>query len=143
MICSLVSKYFDSPQLAIQWKQTVQNFRLLILRYAQFEFFRKGSGTSFSTTFCVYFSRKMFLMLHSINWPNFIVWLSLLPSRDIGQYVYYNCLLSRMWRLKFEINLIFLIKPFWYMTEKSRQKFKYNENEKSFWGEIKSIFHNF
>ena len=28
-----------------------------------------------------------------------------------------------------EINLIFLIKPFFYMTEKSRQKFKYFENE--------------
>ena len=26
------------------------------------------------------------------------------------------------------------------MTEKSSQKFKYLENEKSFWGEIKSIF---
>ena len=31
-----------------------------------------------------------------------------------------------------EINLIFLIKPFFYMTEKSRQKFKYFENKKSF-----------
>ena len=27
------------------------------------------------------------------------------------------------------------------MTEKSRQKFKYPENQLSFWGEIKSIFH--
>ena len=40
----------------------------------------------------------------------------------------------------FEINLIFLIKPFSYMTEKSRQKFKYLENKKSFKEEIKSIF---
>ena len=31
-----------------------------------------------------------------------------------------------------EINLIFLIKPFFYMPKKSRQKFKYFENEKSF-----------
>ena len=29
------------------------------------------------------------------------------------------------------------------MTKKSRQKFKYLENEKSFYGEIKSIFHFF
>ena len=29
------------------------------------------------------------------------------------------------------------------MTKKSRQKFKYLENEKSFYGEIKSIFHYF
>ena len=29
------------------------------------------------------------------------------------------------------------------MTKKSRQKFKYVENEKSFWDEIKNIFHYF
>ena len=29
------------------------------------------------------------------------------------------------------------------MTKKSREKLKYPENEKSFLGEIKSIFHNF
>ena len=35
------------------------------------------------------------------------------------------------------------MKLFCYMTKKSRQKFKYLENEKSFWGEIKSISHHF
>ena len=30
-----------------------------------------------------------------------------------------------------------------YMTKKSRQKFKYLEKNKSFWDEIKRIFHNF
>ena len=34
--------------------------------------------------------------------------------------------------IHFEINLIFLIKPFFYMTKKSRQKLKYLENDKSF-----------
>ena len=29
------------------------------------------------------------------------------------------------------------------MTKKSREKLKYLENDKSFWGEIKSIFHHF
>ena len=32
---------------------------------------------SFSTAFCAWFLRKILLMLHSINWPNLIVWLSL------------------------------------------------------------------
>ena len=32
------------------------------------------------------------------------------------------------------------MKPLCYMTKKSKQKFKYLENEKSFWGEIKNIF---
>ena len=34
--------------------------------------------------------------------------------------------------VNFEINLIFLIKPFFYMTKKSRQKFRYLENENIF-----------
>ena len=34
--------------------------------------------------------------------------------------------------INFEINLIFLIKSFFYKTTKSRQKSKYLENEKSF-----------
>ena len=45
--------------------------------------------------------------------------------------------------MQLEINLIFLIKPFWYMTKRSRQKLKYIENEKSIWDEIKNIFHYF
>ena len=48
-----------------------------------------------------------------------------------------------MWRLDFEINLIFLIEPFSYMTKKWKKKSKYLENKKSFKGEIKSIFHLF
>ena len=46
------------------------------------------------------------------------------------QWSYYNCLLTRL--TKFDINLTFPIKVFCYMTEKSRQKIKYLENEKSF-----------
>ena len=45
--------------------------------------------------------------------------------------------------MKFEINIIFLIKPFFNMTNKSRQKFKYLENEKSFQDEIKKHFSSF
>ena len=43
---------------------------------------------------------------------------------------------------KFEINLFFLIKSFYYITKKSRQKFNHLENERSFLGEIKSIFYH-
>ena len=52
-------------------------------------------------------------------------------------------LLTRLGRNKLEINLIFLIKPLRYVTKKWRPKLKYLENEKSFWGEIKSISHHF
>ena len=34
--------------------------------------------------------------------------------------------------IDFEINLVLLIKPFFYMTKKSKQKCKYLENEKNF-----------
>ena len=47
-------------------------------RYDQFWLFRKGSSNSFFTTFCVWFFKKMFLMLYCTNWPNFIAWLPLL-----------------------------------------------------------------
>ena len=45
--------------------------------------------------------------------------------------------------INFEVNLIFLIKPIFNKTKKSRQKCKYLENKKSFYGEIKNIFHHF
>ena len=82
----------------------------------------------------------MFLILHSINWPYFIVWVPLLL--EILGNVYYNCLLTKLWRHKMWSELIFLDKPFCYMTKRSRQKLKYLENKKSFSGEIKSIFHH-
>ena len=83
----------------------------------------------------------MFLMLHSINWLNFIVWfplrLEILGNSSI------KIVLNQAMTLTFEINLVFLIKPFWYMTEKPRQKLRYLENEKSFLVEIKSSYHHF
>ena len=36
VVCSLVSISLDSPQIGIEQKQIVKNFRLLIQRYAQF-----------------------------------------------------------------------------------------------------------
>ena len=86
------------------------------------------------------FLRNMFHMLHSINWPNFIVSF-LYFSRYWAIYVLQ---LFVSWHvINFEINLIFLIKSFCYMTKKSRQIPKYLENEIGFWREIKSILHHF
>ena len=84
----------------------------------------------------------MFLMLYYINWPIFIVWLSLLleilGSMCIAIVYFPGCDV-----INFEINLIFLIKPFLYIIIKSRQKFKYLGNKLSLYDEIKSIFHHF
>ena len=83
------------------------------------------------------FLRKMFLMLYSIKWPNFIARFSLLLEI---LYVYWKCFFSGCDVINFEVNLLILIKPFFYLTKKSRQKFKYFENEKSLNDGIKSIF---
>ena len=86
--------------------------------------------------------RKIFLLLYSINWPNLTVWLPLL-CEIFGKCIVIICKLSSG-VMNFEVKLIFLIKPFsLYMTKKSWQKLKYLEKEKSFWDEIKIIFHNF
>ena len=45
--------------------------------------------------------------------------------------------------MNFEVNLIFLIKPFFVHDQKVMTKLKYLENEKTFQDEIKSIFHHF
>ena len=45
--------------------------------------------------------------------------------------------------MDFEINLIILISPFFLHDQKLMTKLKYLENEKSFQGGIKSIFHHF
>ena len=63
-------------------------------------------------------------------------------SLNIGEYVEIVCF-SYYGVINFEINLIFTIKPFFYMTGKSRQYFKYLENKKRFQGKIKIIFHYF
>ena len=107
-----------------------------------FNFSEKSLELLYPPHFVYDFSRKHFLVLHFINWPKFIVWLPSLLEILGNMCITIVCKLGCHVR-NFVINLIFLIKPFCYMTKKSRQKFKYLENKKSFWGEIKSIFHYF
>ena len=65
--------------------------------YAQFWFFRKGSGNSFFATFCVWFSKNnvyhvMFYQLTKFrSLGAFTYW-------DIGQFLYCNCFLTSLWR---------------------------------------------
>ena len=63
----------------------------LIRDMLSFDFLWKGLGLVLPPYFMHDFSRKMFLMLHSTNWPNFIVWLPLLLE-ILGQYAYSNFL---------------------------------------------------
>ena len=62
------------------------------------------------------FLRKMFLLLYSMNWPIFIVWLSLLLEILVTMRIAIVCF-SGCDVINIKINLIFLIKLFFYMTE--------------------------
>ena len=102
----------------------------------------KGLGIGSPPHFVYDFSRKMFLMLHFINWLNFTVWLPLLFEKSGNICTAIVCFPGCDDK-NFEIDVIFLIKPFLYMTKTSRQILEYLENEKSFYGKNKSIFHRF
>ena len=132
---------FRSPRIQIfattfwSWILFFKNYALLFDDYwfrdmINFNFSEKGLGLVSPPQFWNGFSTNIFLMLHSINWANVIVSLPLLleildtlpllleildnvcitivclPGRDV---------------IKFEINPIFLIKPFCFMTKNSRQ----------------------
>ena len=45
-----------------------------------FNFLDKGLGIVSPAHLVYDFSPKMYLLLYSINWPNFIAWLPLLPE---------------------------------------------------------------
>ena len=79
-----------------------------------YNFLEKGLELVSPQHFVHDFSRKMFLMLQSINWPNFIVWLPLLLD-----------IVGNMCITMFVNQAVT----------------SYLENGKSFWGEIKNIFH--
>ena len=61
----------------------------------KFNFPEKGLHLVSPPHFVYGFSRIMFLMIYSINWPNFHYLITFI-SRDIGQYVYYECLLTKL-----------------------------------------------
>ena len=100
------------PKTLENWSRDMLNFN----------FFKKGLGIVFPQGFMYDCSRKMFLMIYSINWLKFIIWLSLLL--EILGNMCIAIVFSRLWCHNFEINLICLIKPFFYKTKKLRQKCK-------------------
>ena len=78
--CSAAYFQYISIALNLAYKK---NKQLKTLDYwsrdmLNFDFLEKGLGMVFPPHFPYDFSRKMFLMLYFINWPNFIAWLSLL-----------------------------------------------------------------
>ena len=95
----------------------------MIQRYANFWFYGKGSGTIFQMNFVYYISGKISVTLYFINLPNFIVWLPLLLEILDNMCIVLICFLAFDVK-NVEINLNFVIKPFFYITKKVRTKIK-------------------
>ena len=115
--------------------------------YAQFWIFRKGSGTSFSTTFCVWFSKKNVSHI-IINWPSFYSDQVSLPD-CLGMLRYWSICALQLFinhvvtSQILKLTLSFESSRFSTWPKSQGKNLKYLENKKSFSGEIKSIFSSF
>ena len=67
MVCSLVSVYFDSLNLQYNKNQLYKTLSYLSRDMLNFNLPEKGLGLLSPPDFLYDFSRKMFLMLYSIN----------------------------------------------------------------------------
>ena len=93
-----------------------------------FDFWGKDLRLVSPTHFMDDLSTKIFLMLYSISFPNFIVWLSLLFE-----------VLGNFCTELLKLTLTFSSSRFPTWPKQSEQKFKYVPNEQSFSWEIKII----
>ena len=115
----------------------------MIQRYAQFWFFRKGSGNNLSTTLCVWFFKKNIshVILYYLGKCYCLI---ALFSWDIGKRVLQvfvgQVVTSRILKL---FGLIFLIAPFSCVAGGLGRGFGYLGGGNGYWGGIKSIFHLF
>ena len=131
MVSSLVWICFDSPQLGIKSKQTVsKNLDYWFRDMFNLEFLENSLGIVSSPYFVYDFSRKMFLMLYSIRWTNFIVGLALLLAIVGNMCIAIVCFPGSD-VINFDINLIFVTKPF-FLWEQKVKRMKCLENEMSF-----------
>ena len=86
--------------------------------------FSASRGTSLPASFSAWFLNKN-VSPHIFIYLTKSQYLVAFTSWDIGQYVYCNSLLTRLWRcdvINFEINLIFLIKTFFLHDQKVNTK---------------------
>ena len=82
---------------------------------------KRRSGTSFPASFSVWFFKKNISLILFINWPNAIVWLSLLYE-ILGIIWIVNVCKSGCDVISFETGLKFLIKSFFLYDQKVERK---------------------
>ena len=123
---NVVQKLFPDPFLKNQkWVNILKSSCRTIAFTLCKAFLRnkKRSGTSLPASFSAwnFLHSKIFMLLYSINWPNFIVWLPLL-CEILGNMCIVVACEPDCDVINFEINLIFLIKPFFLHGKKVKTK---------------------
>ena len=111
----------------------------MIQRQVQFLFFRKESGNSYSTTFCVWFFNKMLPILNSINWPNFTAWLPFLLE-ILDNMCIAIAFFTDSNVINFEINPIYLIKSFFTLTSIEDKDLNISRTKEFLWSNKKHFF---
>ena len=111
------------------WYRDILNFGLI----------GKGLAIVSPPHFVHDFSRKMFLELYFINWPNFIVWLPLLLE-ILGIMCIAIVCFSGFDVLNFEVKLIFLIKPWPKIQYKNLNTLRTKRTFKEKWKAFPTIF---
>ena len=128
MVCSLASKYYwialNLPYNENKLHKTLYYWSRDMLN---FYFWKRVWEWFLHLILYMIFQEKCFSCYSS----NFIIWLPLLLEILSNRCI--AIVYVPGWDIiNFEIYLIFLIKRFLYMTQKSRQKFKYLNNKRAF-----------
>ena len=131
MVSTLVLIDLDGPRLGHTIKTTFIAFLTVVVCSISISY-RRVWVKLLHHILCMIFQEKYFSCYTLfINWPNLIVWLSVLLE-ILGNYVLSTICWPVRDVINFEIYLSCLIKPFFYKTEKSGQKCKYLKNKKRF-----------
>ena len=126
MVSNLVLVYFAKPRLVHTIKANYKNLDCWSRDMLNFDFSRKDLRLASLPHFVYNFWRKMFFMVYSINWANFIVWLSLL--REILGNICLVIICCPVYDvINVEINCPFFTKPFFYISKSQEKNVTWNK----------------
>ena len=111
------------------------------ISYKSFLENKKRSGTSPLDSFSAWLLKKSIslVIFYYLTKCHCLVVFTL---RAIEQYMYCNCLLTRLWRHNFEINFMFLIKLFFLHGQKVKTKIEMSREQKELLRWNKNHFSN-
>ena len=104
--------------VALKWKGTVDR------QICSISMFYEKVWTSFSTTICIWFLTKIFLMSYFIKWPNYTACLTLFLEA-LGNICIAIICCPVCGIINFEINHSIFVEQFFYITKTSGPKCTY------------------